>query len=213
MRTIKKGSEPASLTRYRSGQSSEVTHSYDDFPDKQDLRDSLCREQRGICCYCMGRIRPKSESMKIEHWRSQSKFPEEQLNYGNLLGVCLGGEGSLGQQHCDTAKANREMSVNPADQTANIERRISYRPDGTIRAEEPSLERDLNEVLNLNKNFLKTNRKRVLTGFQKALGKGSLDRGRLKRFLDLWNGDSNSEELRPYCQVVVYWLQKRLNRP
>jgi hypothetical protein len=63
MRNIQKGSEPKSLTEHRCN-----THSdYDNYADKEDLRVSLVKEQRGICCYCMQRIRSNSDDMKIEH--------------------------------------------------------------------------------------------------------------------------------------------------
>lgn len=52
MRNIRKGSEPASLTRHRCNTNSD----YDNYPEKDELRESLVKEQRGICCYCMQRI-------------------------------------------------------------------------------------------------------------------------------------------------------------
>ena len=89
MRAIAKGPEPASLTAHR-----QTPHcNYDNYPDKGALRNALVTEQRGICCYCMGRIRNGPATMKIEHWRSQSGHPAEQLTYRNLLGACLGGHG------------------------------------------------------------------------------------------------------------------------
>jgi len=30
--------------------------------------------------------------------------------------------------------------------------------------------------------------------------------------LDDWNGTSHNGELKPFCQVIVYWLKKRLAR-
>ena len=98
MRAIVKGPEPPSLTAYRL-----APHGgYEDYPDKDALQRSLSAEQRGLCCYCMGRIRPDADSMKIEHWRSQARYPDEQLSYRNLLGACRGGEGQpRGRQHCD----------------------------------------------------------------------------------------------------------------
>jgi hypothetical protein len=85
MRNIQKATEPQSLTQHRCNSNS----NYDNYAEKDDLRKSLIDEQRGICCYCMQRIRPNPESMKIEHWQSQAlnKFPEKQLHCGNLLGA------------------------------------------------------------------------------------------------------------------------------
>ena len=90
MKAITKGPEPASLTAHR-----QTPHcDYDNYAPKNELRNALATEQRGLCCYCMGRIRPEPASMKIEHWRCQTHYSNEQLDYRNLLGACLGGIGN-----------------------------------------------------------------------------------------------------------------------
>ena len=54
MKAIAKGPEPASLTAHR-----QTPHgNYDNYAAKDHLRSALVAEQRGLCCYCMGRIRP-----------------------------------------------------------------------------------------------------------------------------------------------------------
>lgn len=74
-------------------------------------------------------------------------------------------------------------------------------------------EKEINDVLNLNVPLLKENRKAVLTGFLAAKPKhGTWDNSLLEKWLEQWNGNSNSGELAPFCQVVVYWLRKRLKR-
>jgi uncharacterized protein (TIGR02646 family) len=101
MRGIPKDREPFSLTEWRAASATD----YDGYPDKGTLRACLAREQRGICCYCLSRIRVESNAMKIEHWHSQDKHPAEQLDYSNLLGACMGNEGKrVKDQHCDTRK-------------------------------------------------------------------------------------------------------------
>ncbi len=71
MKTISKGREPASLTEHRAGEYC----GYDNYAAKDELRAALVKEQRGLCCYCMGRISASSTRMKIEHWRCQSLHP------------------------------------------------------------------------------------------------------------------------------------------
>ena len=110
MRVITKSPEPLSLTRHRAAAHSD----FGNYTAKDDLRQALVTEQRGLCCYCMGRIRPEPASMKIEHWRCQAHYLDEQLNYRNLLGVCLGGDGQpTRRQHCDTRKGDRDLRWNP----------------------------------------------------------------------------------------------------
>ena len=81
MRAIPKGPEPSSLTAHR-----QTAHcGYDNYADKDALRDALVTEQGCICCYCMGRIHNGPATMKIEHWRCQSRYRAEELSYRNLL--------------------------------------------------------------------------------------------------------------------------------
>lgn len=75
MRTITKGPEPASLTQHRQSPCA----SYSNYDDKQTLREHLAGEQRGLCCYCLSRIRPEDDKMKVEHWHPQTAYPDEQL--------------------------------------------------------------------------------------------------------------------------------------
>jgi len=57
VRAITKRQEPASLTAYRKTPDSD----YGGYPVKDELRRSLVTEQRGLCCYCMSRIRPERD--------------------------------------------------------------------------------------------------------------------------------------------------------
>ena len=213
MRAITKGAEPVSLIAHR-----QTLHSdYDNYNAKDELRNALVIEQRGLCCYCMGRIRPERTSMKIEHWRSQARYSREQLNYRNLLGSCLGEERKpVHLQHCDTRKGDSDLKWNPADPTHHIETRIRYELDGSIRSEETDFDGQLNDVLSLNLPKLKNNRKRLLDAVldwwkrEKARIGGPVPRDRFVRKRDQHVADNG--ELLPYCQVSVWWLEQRLAR-
>jgi len=210
MRTILKDSEPASLAQHRSGPHA----NYDNYLDKDTLRAHQVNEQRGLCCYCMSRIRAEAGGMKVEHWHSQDSYPADQLDYSNLLGACLGNEGKLGKdQHCDTRKRNRNLSRNPANKIHRVEELIKFSGGGQVFSNHQLFDKELNEVLNINLAFLKNNCKGTLTAFQHALQKrGELQRKTLEKWMREWSGESGTSELQPYCQVVVYWLRKRLAR-
>jgi uncharacterized protein (TIGR02646 family) len=167
VRRIVKGAEPKSLQKYRYS----LGASYDDYEDKQTLRESLVLEQRGICCYCMGRVVAGFDKMKIEHWQSQTRYRDRELDYSNLLGACLGGGKGTPpkQQYCDTRKGDSDLSRNPADPAHDVERVIMFDRDGTIRSTDPQFDAELNDVLNLNDGpYLKANRKATLDGFLDA---------------------------------------------
>ena len=213
MRAIAKEPEPASLTVHR-----QTPHcDYDNYEPKNDLRHALVSEQRGLCCYCMSRIRNGPRTMKIEHWKCQAHHPAEQLNYRNLLGACLGGHGQPAHlQHCDTRKGDRDLEWNPADPAHNIETRVRYEVDGSIHADDDVFNDQLNQVLNLNIPVLKNNRKGILDAVldwwkrEKARIGGPVPRDRLVRERD--KHVAGYGELAPHCQVAVWWLGQRLAR-
>lgn len=213
MRNIAKGAEPRSLETHRCSTSA----NYDNFgtAEKQALRKLLVAEQRGLCCYCLRRIVADPAKMKIEHWQNQGNYPEQQLDYSNLLAVCLGGEGSREKlQHCDTRKGERDLSMNPADPTHDVELAIRYLSDGSISSRDPKLKSELETVLNLNKApWLKANRKAVLDGFLDSKPKqGDWNNKQIESWLAEWNGEKDNDDLKEYCQVVIYWLRKRLKQ-
>ena len=211
MRAITKGPEPASLTAHRKTPHSD----YDNYAPKDELRNALVTEQRGLCCYCMGRIDPEPASMKIEHWMCQQHYQGEQLEYRNLLGACLGGHGKPARlQHCDTRKGDSDLEWNPADPAHHIQTRIRYEPDGSIRSDDPEFCGQLNDVLNLNLPVLKNNRKAVYAAVlewwkrQRRRNEGRVSRERLER--EQTRYDAGVGELTPYVQVAVWLLDQRL---
>ena len=208
MRAIVKKREPTSLTRHRLTQYSD----YDNYPDKDTLRDALVSEQRGLCCYCMGRIYNDSTKMKIEHWQCQNRYSCEQLNYRNLLAACLGGEGKpRDHQHCDTRKGDDDLKWNPADPSHSVETRIRYEPDGAIRSDDSRFEDELTQVLNLNHPMLKNIRQGVLDAvLEWWRNKSPVPRARLERERN--RQAPQTGDLQPYCQVAVWWLDQRLKR-
>jgi hypothetical protein len=152
--------------------------------------------------------------MKIEHWRSQARFPAEQLDYSNLLGACQGNEGSPSrEQHCDTRKGDQAISRSPANPAHRVEEILRFRHDGWISSDDLVFDDEINRVLNLNAAFLKNNRRATLDGLINAIPRGRhLPKAQIERWLREWNGDSGTAELRPFCQVVVYWLRRRIAR-
>lgn len=68
-----------------------------------------------------------------------------------------------------------------------------------MRSEDPQFNYDLNSTLNLNIEFLKSNRKATLDAFKDGLRqRGPLSRPTMEKWLADWNGESNSDELKPY---------------
>jgi uncharacterized protein (TIGR02646 family) len=201
---IIKGAEPNSLKQHRAQEYSD----YDNYAQKDELRTALVNEQRGLCCYCTGRIRAVSTAMKIEHWQCQATYPQQQLDYRNLLGACLGGDGnSQAEQHCDTKKASRALKWNPAVAAHAIESRLRYLADGTVESNDDEFNKQINDVLGLNLSVLKNNRKAVLDTVLDWWHSTENARQRVQQQIDR---RTNAAEHQPFSPVAVWFLRQRL---
>ena len=210
MRPIAKGKEPPSLIEHRAKPHAD----YDNYEEKDDLRACLVGEQGAICCYCMQRIHPDSARMKIEHWLCQEHHADRDLEYGNLLAACRGGQGNPPRlQHCDTLKGSQSLSRNPAATSPRVDRDLRYLADGSICSDDSDFNAELESVLNLNLPRLMNNRKAVLDALKQwAEQEGKLSKKEIRAELKEWN-EIEGGVLREYVQVAIYWLNKRLSQP
>lgn len=209
MRTISKEQEPIELVWYRSQPGAVYDGCGHELVSR--LRSALLSEQGYICAYCMQRI--TADSMKVEHWHSQSRFPSEQLDYTNLLGCCPGNEGHPPKdQHCDTHKAENDISFNPANCDHRLRMKIRFTGDGTICSEDSLFNEEINTILNLNLKRLKNNRKAVWESVLKALSirHGTRTRSEVRKFIDRWIRKDEKEYQREYFAVALYLLEKKL---
>lgn len=209
MKYIKKFNEPASLKQFRAIPGA----SYDDYRDKDELRQLLMKEQGFICCYCMQRI--KLETTHIEHWKPRSLYPEFQLDYKNLLAVCDGNEGKPKHlQHCDKKKGNKEITINPTD--PNCEIQTKFLSNGEVYSEDETINQEFNTVLNLNIQTLVINRKNVLDFAIRKLTtenrEGTWSKTVLKKELRKWESLGTDGKYEPYCRIVIFFLKKKLSK-
>jgi hypothetical protein len=155
---------------------------YDAFKEKALLRASLLEEQRYLCAYCMQRIQDNPLKTSIEHWKTRQDYNKETsdclekqdwigarkasegtLDYHNLIAVCEGK--TQGDPkclfHCDTKRAekNPKLTVNPTDKrTVDL---IKYAKNGILYSDDPNIDKDLKEHLNLNHLTLMDNRSKL----------------------------------------------------
>lgn len=187
---------------------------YDNLPTeaKNELRHQLLIEQGYLCAYCMQRI--TTENSKIEHWHCQSAYPEEQLDYQNLLAVCQGNQGQAETvQHCDTKKGNTDFKCHPAKlEHQHWLKTLKYLGDGRIESEELLLNQQLETILNLNMSRLMANRKNIAMAVKKMLNseKGSRTQQQIQHFLNIWQRKNAEGKYNEYCGVAIYYLEKKL---
>jgi len=229
MRLIHKGKEPRALVEY--GKTEQATYEGLPTATKVDLRAALIRDQGGLCCYCMGRIHhdeareakgldQQSEGqVRIEHWKPQSEYPDLQLAWTNLFAACHGNEGKDPKdQHCDVRKGKQEMTVSPL--LPKHIASLTYGTAGQIQSNDQTLQKDLDDVLNLNHVTLQRNRKEAILGMLESLlqaerkrtGKpaGTLPVPVLRAKLSRCNEFDAQGRLPPFAGALAYKLEKRL---
>jgi hypothetical protein len=159
--------------------------------------------------------RIESTQMKVEHWHCQDKYSSEQLDYQNMLGVCLGNEGQTpDKQSCDTRKSNADLKYNPANTSTShrMESQLHFLGDGKIQSHDIDCDRQLNAVLNLNDApRLKANRKAIWDAVHDTLHakRGTCTVAEIEKWLDKWKTPDATGRLREYCAVAIYYLGKR----
>ena len=179
---------------------------------KDSMKEILIEEQGGICAYCMGRI--KLNTSTIEHYiprNDKNGDPSKSLDYDNLMAVCKNGRNDKTRaRQCDVSRDNVKLHIDPRNK--DHIRRIKYKNDGEIYTDDNTQNNDLDNVLNLNNAFLKRNRK---TAWERALMEmskkktGSWSREFVEKQLKFYNEQKIRSE---YAGVIIYWLNKRLNR-
>ena len=226
MKQIIKGKEPLSLIQYRASipkQDLKTLEKYESSPKNilNDLREQLLKEQGYICCYCMSRI--DYPYTKIEHFKPRSIYREKQLDYSNLFIACCGKKIDKKEfydcktpktkylekdLYCDTKKANEEL--NHINLLTNIENNLKYKKDGQIFSDNSNIDKELNDILNLNYAILKTNRKDALSQLFIELKKSNWTISSLKSTIEKYKQKNSKGKYRPYCEMIVYFLTKKL---
>jgi len=91
----------------------------------------LSEEQNGLCGYCERKITSDSNESNIDHFKTRNLFPEETLNYDNLLVSCNRKE-TCATHKDQNIKTKNEYSkiINPV--ADNPDKYFEYLPTGEI---------------------------------------------------------------------------------
>ena len=217
---IKKSREPKELLTYRLQEFS----SYDAMPHdiKTIVINSLMEEQGHLCAYCMRKIPVKKRypTVTIEHLQPQNTISDsEKMNYQNMLAVCPGNRNSTdnNDKSCDAFRGSltpreQNMTVNPLNPNTLSE--IRYKDDGTIFSDNPVINDDLNNKLNLNckTQMLPECRASALRELQKKVMKDNPDRTARKEYfeklLDKYKEDKSNKP--QYVGILINWLESKI---
>lgn len=185
------------------------------------VQQSLLKEQGCLCAYCMRRI--SLETLQIEHYIPQHPQDEDydpalSIDYHNMLAVCIGNKKQAGvfeNLTCDQHRRNTPLTVNPLDRTS-IDK-IKYKTDGTIYSDDPDIEKDLDDILNLNcpASYLKENRKAALDEIKKVLYKRfprkKVPKQQLERMLTHFQ-ELHDGKYVAFAGIVIWYLKRQIAR-
>ena len=220
MISINKVSTPASLTYFIKANKNISNNSFESLEAnvKADIKESLLKEQKGLCAYCMRNI--KYNSMRVEHWLPQVQTKGSVLDYSIMLGVCCGEIGDV--YCCDNFRGktgygnNGDLKFNPANKAHHQQMKIRYKPSGEIASDDNEFNTQLEKTLNLNNEYMKFSRKAVYTSVCQALEKSShgkeLTKTQCNNILNNWKRCNGQGKLPEYCGVAIYVIEKRLAR-
>ena len=153
------------------------------------------------------------EQTRIEHILSRDNHEDLQLDYSNMV-LCCNGNIS-GECHCDVSKKSSDITFNLfSDAFLNT---ISYdsgrgTTKGTIKCSNNTYEDEIKNILNLNNAQLRANRSSALYGAVLMLGKGNWPKAKIAREITKWTNKDNEGKHKPYCGIVTWYLQKKLNQ-
>lgn len=178
------------------------------------LRESLYKEQGGICAYCMGRLNPEpSEDAhtrnKVEHIKPrESCNRDERMDYNNLVLCCHGTIAGTAPEstHCDTHKGSSIISFTPMNPV--FIDTLSYNYSGEIKSSNSLWNNEISNVLNLNQKQLSSNRKAVIMKVVEWLKKNPT-KGEIERRIDFYN-TRHCGLYEEYCEVAIWRLKKSL---
>ncbi len=100
--------------------------------EKNEVKESLMKEQGYICCYCERRL--IDDDSHIEHFNPQSNNAVDTLDYINMLCSCQDQLKKGEPRHCGISKDNwydENRLISPLD--SNCEGRFTYTADGKIQ--------------------------------------------------------------------------------
>lgn len=206
---VSKTNEPNSLrTAINRGATDYELHL--DKRTKVKLRTKLLQDQGYVCCYCLKQIPEKYlPKSKIEHFKSQTGFPELQLEFRNLFIAC-NGVGNIVGKTCDTQKGGNELtSFNLL--TSNLATLIKYTKNGTIFSTDIAIKEEINDILNLNDENLRKAREEIYTAIErikKKCGSKGNYANSIAKVISEWSSKDSDGRHKPYYAVALYYLNK-----
>ncbi len=214
MRSIRKGTECKELRDWiKLNATSPQNIHYDNLGKAQrsPMLDALIKEQGAICAYTMKPITRIGDSWQahIEHILPRSKYPEQSVNWKNIV-ACVPDPNSgceYGAKLKDKYDAGVEPFTNPT--MSGVSSQFRFRESGEVEGLTPAATASLNEeVLYLNHIDLVHDRVSKIRG---ALDRRPSAAQARQRAQELRKFDKHGA-LEPYCEAVAQVLDSYASR-
>lgn len=198
MKFIHKGKEPKAWKAYRETEGVE-------FRAIDELQNALLEDQGYLCCYCMSQI--NKENMKVEHWKPR-RYTSFIFDFDNLFAACKGD--FCTDFHCDTKKADDEITIHPADLKNDCEKIIDYSlATGKLTYPE-AYQNEIEVTLNLNNKILISNRLAALDAVLSVLKAKKFNKSFIEKQIEKFENTNSAGKFQPYCQIILKLLRKKI---
>ncbi len=169
--------------------------------EKNEVKDSLMKEQGYICCYCERRL--TDDDSHIEHFKPQSEKDVDPLDYNNMLCSCQSQLDKGVPEHCGHSKANwfdKDLLISPL--YMDCEKRFAYTADGKIHPADKSDDAATMtiEKLKLNIEILNDFRKKAIEPFLDE----ELDEHEVSRFVNGYLKKNPGEMFGEFWTTINY---------
>lgn len=168
MKHIAKDQNTPDFDKWKASANDDWQPTYEDLSGtiKEEVKNSLIKEQGYICCYCERRL--TDDGSHIEHFNPQTNNAVNPLDYANMLCSCQNQLEQGEPRHCGHLKGDwfdNQLLVSPLD--PDCEGHFTYTADGKIQPAEKSDDsaRMTIEKLGLNVNKLNALRKKAIEPF------------------------------------------------
>lgn len=151
------------------------------------------------------------ETSRIEHIMPREHLTrKERMEFSNMIICCPGAIAGVAEKktHCDRRKGERYVSFTPFD--PQFIDSLSYHNDGTIVSSNEVWDKEINDILNLNADLLKMNRKEVKKSIIKTLGNRKWSKAEISALRKKFEAKDSKGQLIEYCGVAMWYLSKKI---
>jgi len=225
MRHIRKHGAPRELIQWKADNQNSpqnLVYNGGGFP-AEAIRQSLLAEQGHLCAYTLRRLKTATECHKgghstshschIEHIWPQSRYPEQDIDYQNMVACYPPSSAGIACDYGAQKKADFDPGeggfVSPLH--PGVESHFAYAEDGTIHAKTSEGDSTI-RILGLDDPSLEHDRQSVIKGWLHPQSGRTLKAQQARRLMQELQKPDAQQCLQPYCTAIIQVLEKHALR-